>query len=259
MTDLQWKYFETFKTEFKLKIQEWMSMAEHLSPLQSKAAADCGVPFYPIETPVVYNTDLEKIKKEDDIRLIVIGDNPGKSEQMKEKQAYLVGQAGKIAEGYFRRNPELGVDFRRNAIILNKTPVHSAKTVNLKQIVKEGGEKVAALIEESQIWMAQKTAELLANLINGAESEEQKPELWLVGYAELKGKGLFIKYRDCLKQSCLERGDEVWDRVYVFQHFSMNCFTNDLKKSLENGTITAKGLKNQFHQLGKFHKKEIFE
>ena len=259
MTDLQWKFFEAFKIESRAKVQEWMSMTDVLIPLQKKAAEDCGVPFYPIETSVVYNTDLEKIKKEDDIRLIVIGDNPGKSEQLKEKQAYLVGQAGKIAEGYCRRNPEIDVDFRKNVIILSKTHVHRDKTANLKQIIKEGGEKVAASIEESQIWMAQKTAELMANLIYGAEFEEQKPELWLVGYAELKGKGIFVKYRDCLKESCLKCGEEVWNRVYVFQHFSMNCFTKDLANRIEDGTLTVKGLKNQIHQLGEFHRKEIFE
>lgn len=259
MTDLQWKFFEEFKSEFRAKIQEWMKMAEILASLQEKAAADAKVPYYPVEIPVVYNTDLDKIKKEDDIRLFVIGDNPGKSEQMKEKSAYLVGQAGKIAEGYFRRNPELGVDFRKNVIILNKTPVHSAKTIQLKQIAKEGGKPVTDLLEETQIWMAQKTAQLLGNLIAAAENDEQKPELWLVGYSELKSKGLFIKYRDCLKDACLSAGRETWDRVYVFQHFSMNCFTKDLANCLKNGTIKSQGLKNQFHELGELHKKEIFE
>lgn len=258
MTDAQWNAFEAFKKEFKSKVQEWSEMCGDLSKLQEKAAKDCNVPFYPIETPIVYNTALDKIKKEDDIRLIVIGDNPGKAEQLKINNAYLVGQAGKIAEGYFKRNPELAVDFRKNAIILNKTPVHSAKTANLKQIIKEGGIAVANLIDESQIWMAQKTAELLSNLIEAAEEDEQKPELWLVGYAELKGKGIFIKYRDCLKQFCLNAGKNVWDRVYVFQHFSMNCFTKDLANNLKNGTIKSEGLKNQFHELGQIHKTEIF-
>ncbi|MCQ2590191.1 MAG: hypothetical protein MJ179_07185 [Treponema sp.] len=258
MTDAQWNAFETFKKEFWQKVQEWTIKGSCLPPLQQKSACDCGVPFYNIENPVVYNTALDKIKKEDDIRLIVIGDNPGKSEQLNANKAYLVGQAGKIAEGYFRRNPELGVDFRKNAIILNKTPVHSAKTNNLKQMTKEGGKAVADLLEETQIWMAQKTASLLCDLINAAESEEQKPELWLVGYSELRNKGLFLQYRDYLKEACLKAGGQTWDRVYVFQHFSMNCFTKDLANCIKNGTVNTSGLKNQFHQLGKIHKQEIF-
>ena len=105
-------------------------------------------PAYPFETTVVYNRSLDDVTKDDDIKLIVIGDNPGKDEQLAKNNRYLVGQAGKIAEGYFRRNPELGIDFRRNVIILNKTPVHSAKTAQLKTIAKQGGKKIADLIED---------------------------------------------------------------------------------------------------------------
>ena len=137
MTEEQWKVFCKFKKELKSKVEEWAESAPALSRLQREAALAAKTPLYPFETTVVYNRALDDLTPEDQIKLIVIGDNPGKDEQLAKNNRYLVGQAGKIAEGYFRRNPELGVDFRKNVIILNKTPVHSAKTNQLKQIARK--------------------------------------------------------------------------------------------------------------------------
>ena len=246
MTSDQWKYFCDFKNQFKNKVEEWKKAYPVLTELQRQAALLAKTPEYPFETSVVYNRALDEVTPEDDIKLIVIGDNPGKDEQLAKNNKYLVGQAGKIAEGYFRKNPELGVDFRKNVIILNKTPVHSAKTIQLKTIARQGGAEIASLIEESQIWMAQKTAQLHAAL---------NPELWLVGYSELKEKGLFGAYRDTLKCSC---GSEAWDRVYVFQHFSMNRFTIDLSDFIKAGKKEKTPLESNIHELGLLHRKEIF-
>lgn len=44
--------------------------------------------------------------------------------------------------------------------------------------------------------MAQKTAQLHKYLCVVASEGGIDPEVWLVGYAELKGKGLFLEYRD---------------------------------------------------------------
>ena len=249
MTEKQWEYFCDFKADFKKTTAEWKASAPELTGLQREAARLAGTPDYPFETSVVYNRSLEDITRDDEIKLIVIGDNPGKDEQLAKNNRYLVGQAGKIAEGYFRRNPELGVDFRRNVIILNKTPVHSAKTAQLKTIAKQGGEAVSKLIQESQIWMAQKTAALHAAL---------GTELWLVGYSELKDKGLFSLYRDTLKAACTAESKEVWNRVYVFQHFSMNRFTIDLSDYIKAGKKENAPLKSNIHELGLLHRNEIF-
>ena len=238
MTEEQWKVFCKFKKELKSKVEEWAESAPALSRLQREAALAAKTPLYPFETTVVYNRALDDLTPEDQIKLIVIGDNPGKDEQLAKNNRYLVGQAGKIAEGYFRRNPELGVDFRKNVIILNKTPVHSAKTNQLKEI--------AGLIRESQNWMAKKTAALHAAL---------GTELWLVGYSELKEKGIFGAYRDTLKSTC---PDEAWQRVYVFQHFSMNRFTIDLSEYIEAGKKEKAPLESNIHELGLLHRKEIF-
>ena len=137
MNNNQWKYFCDFRAAFKQKVQEWTVCVPQLRDLQKKAAELAGTPVYPFENPVVYNTDLDKITAADDIKLIVIGDNPGKDEQLNKNQRYLCGQAGKLAEGFFKNHPDLGIDFRRNVIILNKTPIHSAKTAQLKTMIKQ--------------------------------------------------------------------------------------------------------------------------
>lgn len=248
MTDIQWKYFCDFKKDLKNKIEEWQTAAPQLAALQKAAAQAARTPDYPFETSVVYNRALDEITPDDEIKLIVIGDNPGKDEQLEKNNRYLVGQAGKIAEGYFRKNPELGVDFRRNVIILNKTPVHSAKTNQLKTIIKQGGPDIAKLIEESQIWMAEKTAALHAAL---------GTELWLVGYSELKDKGIFCLYRDSLK-AALAGDKKAWERVYVFQHFSMNRFSIDLSDFIKAGKKEKAPLDSNIHELGLLHRKEIF-
>ena len=278
MTDLQWKAFCDFKKIFIEKIDEWNKRCPQLQVLQEAAAKAANTPSYSFETPIVYNRDLDRFTRDDDIKLIVIGDNPGKDEQLLKNNKYLVGQAGKIADGFFKRNPELGVDFRKNVIILNKTPVHSAKTNQLKHIIKNGGVQVAALIRESQLWMAEQTAKLHSALCSGASGGGVAPELWLVGYAELKGKGIFIPYRDKLKESygvctvgtdlagangtagtdLLVSGAYVWSKVYVFQHFSMNRFTIDLGELTEEHSWDSLSLIDRIHKAGDLHKSEIF-
>lgn len=246
MTEQQWQLFCTFKNDFQKQIEAWTAFAPELPDLQKKAAQAAGTPEYPFEIPVVYNKSLDDVTPQDDIKLIVIGDNPGKDEQRLKNSRYLVGQAGKIGEGYFKKNPELGIDFRRNVIILNKTPIHSAKTAQLKTISKLGGEKISNLIKESQIWMAEKTA-ALHNALN--------TELWLVGYSELKQKGIFSDYRDTLKRACTE---EAWNKTYVFQHFSMNRFTIDLSDFINKNQKQKAPLAQNIHELGLLHRDEIF-
>lgn len=241
MTQEQYAAIKEFRKNFKAKIEEWNEAAPNLMGLQQAAAKDAKTPDYPFETPIVYNRALDEISENDEIKLLVIGDNPGKDEQLLKNNRYLVGQAGKLGEGFFRKNPELGIDFRKNVIILNKTPVHSAKTAQLKYIAKNGGQKIASLIEETELWMAKETAGL---------AEKLNSEIWLVGYSELKSKGIFTKYRDQLKNYA------EWEKIFVFQHFSMNRFSIDLKDFRQAHKELS--LKEALFQLGTLHKNEIF-
>ena len=270
MTKEQFAALEKFRDEYKKKCDEWSALAPQLVPLQ-KAAAAKDTPDYPIETPVVYNTALDAITQNDDIKIIVIGDNPGKDEQLAKNQKYLVGQAGKIAQGFFARHPSLAVDFRKDAIILNKTPVHSAKTKHLKFIAAQSA-AARDLILQSQLWLAQKTAELAAGV--GAQ-------IWLVGYAELKDKGIFVPYRQALKEAAMsckpksaavqksQTGQNacatVYDSLFVFQHFSMNRFLIDLRDFCAkegglcpDGGFDESALAKKIAALGRRHRDEIF-
>ena len=241
MTQEQYIAFDAFRNEFKAKITEWNSLAPELLKLQKEAAMDAKTPSYSFETPVVYNRALDEITENDEIKIIVIGDNPGKDEQLLKNNKYLVGQAGKLGECFFKKNPELGIDFRKNAIILNKTPVHTAKTNQIKYLLKNGSQEIKNLLEETQVWMAQKTAEL---------SEKINAKIWLVGYSELKPKGLFSRYRETLKTYANLKN------LFVFQHFSMNRFTIDLANFQTQHKNLS--LKESIETLGKEHLREIF-
>lgn len=245
VTQKQFLAFDNFRKEFKSYCHSLNSKyKEILFPLQ-KASAAKDTPDYPLETAIVYNTALDEITLDSEIKLIVIGDNPGKDEQLFKNQKYLVGQAGKIATGFFMQNPELKTDFRKNAIILNKTPIHSAKTNHLRSIISSS--KIArTLLEETQIHMAKITAKLQQDL---------NCEIWMVGYSELKEKGLFASYKEALKNE-YNSTTENWNKVFVFQHFSMNRFSIDLKAFMQNHP--AQSLQNSIRQLGTIHKNEFF-
>lgn len=254
MTDEQWNVFCKFKNEFREKILEWNEFSQELLVLQKFAAKKAKTPDYSFENAIVFNSDLEKINSSDEIRLIIIGDNPGKDEQLSKNQKYLVGLAGKIADGFFKKHSEFNVDFRKNAIILNKTPIHSAKTSQLKTILKEGRKEIQDLFNETQIWMAKKTAELHIELCKNSGNSGISPELWLVGYSELKPKGIFCEYKNVLQDSYKNHPE--WEKVFVFQHFSMNRFSIDLNNFSKNQKDSS--LKENLYKLGSIHKAEFF-
>ncbi len=239
MTKRQWQAFEAFRENFRKKCTEWNAKALSLGfPQAQKALAiKDAVPEYPIENSVVYNTKLDTVTKQSDIKLILVSDNPGKDEQREKNKAYLVGQAGKLAEGFFRKNPELGIHFSENLLILNKSPVHTAKTKELALLVAllkpEVQEEAKKLLSESQKWMAGATLDLQSALVC---------PLWIVGYGELKKKGIFEDYFSKIVSSKN-------DAIYLFQHFSMNRFSIDLKA---NWSVEL-SLEKNLAQLGKKH------
>jgi hypothetical protein len=254
MNEKQWEAFCSYRDNFRELCNKWSENAALLKQLQKDAADAAKTPAYPLEIPVVYNTDYDRISKNDEIKLIVIGDNPGKEEQFFKNSRYLVGQSGRIAEGFFRRNSGLGIDFRKNVIIMNKTPVHTAKTAQLKWLYKKGGAEIAAVLDESQREMARSAFMLHESLLQNCAENGFKPELWLVGYSELKEKGIFSLYRNELRASY--GNSRAWDKVFVYQHFSMNRFLVDLNK--RRTEFPAEGLKESLESIGKKHRDEVF-
>ncbi len=253
MTAAAFEAFENFRNDMKKLCSSYSSLTDELKQLQSDSRGDIR---YELENPVVYNTSYDSITQDDSIRLIVVGDNPGKEEQLDINRRYLCGQSGRIAEGFFRRNGELGIDFRKNTVISNKTPIHTAKTKHIAYLMKNGSESVKEALIQSQIRTAELTARLHKNLCANGEN----CSLWLVGYSELKEKGLFLNYRDTLKNcytGCGESGNRMslyWDKVYVYQHFSMNRFLIDLKSFQKEEVSLQKSLE----ELGHKHRDEIF-
>ncbi len=251
MTKEQWNAFTTFRSRFRDQCKFWGETAQNMAPpgwlasLQKEAADADETPPYPIETPIVYNQALDSVVEGDEIKMILVGDNPGKDEQLAVNRRYLVGQAGKLSDGFFRKAPELGIDFRKNVIILNKTPIHSAKTKQLGFIQKKSGAPFIALFEETQKWMARETAALQKGL---------DCELWLVGYGELRAGNLFSVYAEELGKQYIESGDfRGINSVRLYQHFSMNRFSIDLTQHyLKNLSLT-----DNLKAIGYFHRNEI--
>ena len=250
VTNEQWEAFSSFCGRFSKKCAEW---GERSSPwlreLQQKAAERGGAPPYPVETPVVYNTALNDVRPDSDIRLVIASDNPGKDEQRAYNRRYLAGQAGKLAARFFALNPELNIDFRRNAIILNKTPIHTARTQQLRFLLKEGGQDFRALLEESELFMAEGAAALQAAL--GCP-------LWVAGYGEMRKGGVFAAYAQALSAiRASSGGASLEGGLLLFQHFSMNRFSIDLRDS---PALKGKGslpLAERLRLLGMAHRKEI--
>ena len=183
------------------------------------------------------------------IDFIIVADNPGKKEQLAANRRYLVGQSGKLAEGYFRER--LGVDFRSNVAILNKTPIHTPKTAELKRLLslaeEEGpgtGADLCRRFEESQVAMAG-----LARELHGALGSV----LWLSGLGELGPKGLFGVYAGALERAYRGAPRRLRERVWLFRHFSMNQFAIEVKAKAEPG----KALIEELERIGTENRRRV--
>lgn len=249
MTDKQWEFFCTFKTSFKKLCEEKTSFNHDaiLTELQQKIARNNAVPAYPVETNVVYNTELETISKDSRIKAILVADNPGKNEQLAQNKRYLIGQAGKLGDKFCREHPELGIDFRTNLLILNKSPLHTAKTALLKKLLSDyeketRTKRLEDFFTESQVFMAESAYYL---------QQAFCCPLLIVGYGELGEKKIFKIYWKTLRRF-YEKGSA--EQLLCFQHFSMNRFTIDLKQNYDE----TRTLKENLQALGSKHRQRIF-
>jgi hypothetical protein len=214
--------FEELRDEFRRRVGLWSSALPGLAEAQRTLAREAG-DEYELETPVVYNRALDDIRPGDDIPWIVVADNPGKREQEAGMNRYLVGRSGLVAERFFAR--ELGVDFRRQVLIINKTPVHTPKTVQLRKLVRLYPE-AKAVVDDSQRFMAAMVP-VLQECFNA--------NVWVMGLSELRPGGLFEPWSLALAEAYAHAGDtgsggRLSDGVYGFNHFSMGSFATDLKR-----------------------------
>jgi hypothetical protein len=232
MTSVAWKQFVRARNHYRRETDKLSLSVPGLRAIQQKLV-NSRSPSYTVETPIVYNNALDDVNADSEIRLILVADNPGRREQAAENRRYLVGPSGKIAEKFFRDKPELGIDFRRNVIILNKTPIHTPRTVELRELCRLGGDVVETALENSQRLMARLLLEFHESLNQG-----RSIQVWITGYSEMKKNGVFAAYTEELKT--LYGNSNLKGSIFLYRHFSMNQFTIDLKQqTAPNESLTA--------------------
>jgi len=252
MTKTNWNKFTIAREEFRNIAENLLSSLPALRNIQQQfinGRSDNKNAAYKVETPVVFNTALDDITIDDEIKLILVADNPGRREQAAENRRYLVGPSGKIAHKFFRDNPALGIDYQKNVIILNKTPIHSPRTVELRRLclleAENGGNSISAALEESQKAMAR----LLLMFHEALDCP-----VWITGYSEMRKGGIFQSYTESVKTLYANK-TEKFEQLFIYRHFSMNQFTIDLNQQKLPGETTAKTLK----RIGSAYRDRIFE
>ena len=226
-----WRLFKAARDDCREAVALLNRQLPALGSLQQKLADTRDGPSYTVETPVVYNEALDELGPGDTIKLILVADNPGRREQAAENRRYLVGPSGKIAGRFFREEPSLGIDFRKNVLILNKTPVHTPRTAELRKLCRLGGPALTEAIAQSQLTMA-------AILLQFYRALAPVP-VWVIGYSEMKRGGIFEVYTAALKKTAAA---DMYDRLFFYRHFSMNQFSIDLRKQARREETTAQTL-----------------
>jgi len=258
---ISWNKFVKIREKFRKEVDELSASLPQLNVVQQELVNNRSEVSYKIETPVVYNSALDEITPENEIKLILVADNPGRREQAAENRRYLVGPSGKIAGKFLRENPSLGIDFTKNVIILNKTPVHTPRTVELRELCKIDKEEVHTearrhgghgeefrvtlrdMLDKSQNFMA----DLLLEFYKVFECS-----VWIIGYSEMRKKGIFEVYTERLKELCGADKD-FYKQLFFYRHFSMNQFTIDLKQQALPDESVSKSLK----RIGKAYRERI--
>jgi hypothetical protein len=224
--------FSAAREDFRSAVSRWMRENPGLGEAQERLRRARGYGDYCVETPIVYNAALDRVGPDSKLRGILVADNPGKNEQLAANRSYLVGQSGKLALSFYRNS--LGIDFRTEVLVLNKTPVHTPKTAELKLLAE-----YADLVEESQRFMARLSFRLHSLL---------RCPLWIVGYSELDG--LFAPFAGELAAAYRTAPPDLKASVLVFRHFSMNQFAIDLKRNSD----PALGVEENLERLGTAHR-----
>jgi hypothetical protein len=249
-----WNKFVKIRDSYRRSVEELIRSLPQLGSAQQTLISNRGSgsgAAYIVETPIVYNNALDDVSAGDDIRLILAADNPGRREQAAENRRYLVGPSGKIAEKFFRDNPGLGIDFRKNAIILNKTPIHTPRTAELRELCRLGGAKLEAALAGSQQTMARLLLDFHQALADGGTDKTQPFQVWIIGYSEMKKGGIFESYTETLKE--LYQAHPLRDQIYLYRHFSMNQFTMDLRQK----SVPEESLAQNLARAGAAYRRRI--
>ncbi len=210
--------FVELRESFRMRVDVWSRSLPGLHEAQHSLVLESGDSGYPLETPVVYNKALDEVDRNSRITWIVVADNPGKNEQLANSNRYLVGRSGITTERFFAR--ELGVDFRKEVLIINKTPIHTPKTAQLRRLAAICPE-IRPVLEDSQCFMASLLAELQKAL---------DVPVWIMGLSELGPRGIFAPWSAALKLAYAGIPPSGRNRLYALKHFSMGAFATDMKR-----------------------------
>jgi len=252
MTKENWNHFTRARESFRNLVKNISRSLPTLRDIQQQfvnSRSDGKNSVYTVETPVVYNTALDDVSIDDEIKLILVADNPGRREQAAENRRYLVGPSGKIANKFFCDNPALGISYHKNVIILNKTPIHSPRTAELRQLCileeETGKNSITIALEESQKTMASLLLEFHEALVC---------PVWITGYSEMRKGGIFKSYTESVKELYAGK-KEMYKQIYIYRHFSMNQFTIDLKQQTLPEETVIKSLK----RIGSAYRQRILD
>jgi hypothetical protein len=244
MKESIWNNFCEVKESYRAYTNSLAAKVPELKLFQEKLLTEREGGTYPLETPIVFNNALDDITVNDEIKLILVADNPGKREQEAKNQRYLVGNSGKLADGFFRKHPDLGIDFRKNVMILNKTPIHTARTIELKKLIELGGTDVKNAADDSQ--------KVMAELLYQFQKALGGIPVWIIGYSEMKKKGLFEIYTEVIK-SLYPETEVLRNKIFLYRHFSMNQFSIDLNQK----KISDENTEDALTRIGKEYRLRI--
>lgn len=228
MATASWDDFDKAREEFRNGIQCMSKRLSKSSPklidLQQELADLAGTP-YTVKRSVVYNTDLDKINPAE-IKLILVADNPGQKEQANERYLDPDGASGTAAENFLvKKSPLYEIrEFRKNVLVLNKTPIHTPGTGGLSDLCrrekKMGGHAIKDELTKSQEFMARL-------LFAFQKSLPKNVPVWIVGSSKLNSL-----FKPFTKTLCDLYKDEpkLREDVLIFNHFSFGGFSKDLLK-----------------------------
>ncbi|HEY9054315.1 MAG TPA: hypothetical protein VIO60_05805 [Rectinemataceae bacterium] len=246
----QYAAFCSLRDEFKDHVAGLSSRCPWLRPLQEALRAELGYLDYEIETPVVYNRDLDEVAESDEPLFLIVADNPGKNEQKAAQNRYLVGQSGKVASSWFASR--LGLDFRKACVIINKTPIHTPKTAELSLMLKLAARESPKLAEEFRRALIESQG-TMARLALGFH-KALGCTLWVSGYGELRRGRLFRHWAEELGRLYEAEASSLRESVWVFRHFSMNQFSIEYSAWDSGSSTTAM---HRLEAIGRARRKEI--
>lgn len=220
--ELQDKYMDLI-SKFKKKLKQWGKSSE-----------------------VVYNKQLDTIDIKR-VSIILVGDNPGNDER--EVERYFVGKTGIAARCFFKAEFAI-VDFNKEVVVLNKTPIYTKESEMLRNVDMR-------ILEETQEYMGKLIYEI---------QKLTKAKLCIVGFGGCRKNKKwhiekFSKTRYCACfwhtiRTLYMQDKELMSKVYIYKHFSRMCFFDDIASNVKYEDYDS--LENVVLELGRQYSKELF-